>query len=231
MNIKKFLLSVIWTAGLVLSAEIQPAELLSLGLMELQSVPRLSGKEVTLNFYQAPAAVFIPTDNYEIHAEITAKEITPVVYVNYTIYADQKFIKGFRIRYNAAAFADAYYAKHRLHKGESVSADDFYILRTDIIRYARYLTVPYNDWMNRVLTADIGQDEPLFAWMLGVKQLVNAGDIVTLVVVGDGVTVRTKAKALQPGLLGDKIRVQVQNEKKRLLQAEITAAGECRVVL
>jgi flagella basal body P-ring formation protein FlgA len=45
------------------------------------------------------------------------------------------------------------------------------------------------------------------------------------------VTIKTAAKALQHGVLGDKILVQVQNDKKRVLQAEITGSGECKVIL
>ncbi|GBR73168.1 hypothetical protein NO1_0597, partial [Candidatus Termititenax aidoneus] len=65
----------------------------------------------------------------------------------------------------------------------------------------------------------------------GVKQLVNSGDIVSLSVSNGSVTIKTSAKALQHGLLGDKILVQVQNDKKRVLQAEITGSGECRLAL
>jgi flagella basal body P-ring formation protein FlgA len=153
------------------------------------------------------------------------------MYVKYLVYADEKLLKGFRIKYNAAVWADAYYANRHLAKGEEVTAADFYLRRTDILKYSHYLVESNVSWNERVLTAGLRPDEPLFAWMLSVKQLVNSGDIVALSVNSGSVTIKTTAKALQHGILGDKILVQVQNDKKRVLQAEITGSGECRVVL
>ncbi|GBR75562.1 flagellar biosynthesis protein FlgA [Candidatus Termititenax persephonae] len=231
MRVGIFFWIALLAAQFVGAAEILPHELLSLGLAELRTVPRFVDKEVTLNFYKVPDPIFVPTDNYTIRTKISAKEVTPVLYIEYEVYEDQTFLKGFRLRYNAAVYAEAYYAKRRLGKGTEVSAEDFYTARTDVLRYSRCVVAPYTDWDGHVLAIDLAQDEPLYASMLGAKQLVNAGDIITLVVISDTVTIKAKAKALQPGLLGDKIRVQMQNEKKRLLQAEITAPGECRITL
>jgi flagella basal body P-ring formation protein FlgA len=229
MFFKKNWLTVFLTAGFLWTAELPPAELLALGLREIQALPHFAGKEVTLNFAKAPPLISVETANYTLRAELQA--VAPSMYIKYTVSAGEKLLKGFRVKYSAAVWADAYYAGRHLAKGEEVTAEDFYLRRTDILKYSRYLVENGASWNARVMTARLRPDEPLFAWMLGVKQLVNSGDLVALLVNSGGVTIKTSAKALQHGLLGDKILVQVQNEKKRVLQAEITGSGECRVAL
>jgi flagella basal body P-ring formation protein FlgA len=228
MCFKKIGLVVFLTAGLF-TAELPPSELLELGLREIQALPRFANKEVTLNFARTPPRISVDTDDYTLKAELQA--VAPSMYIKYSVYAGENFLKGFRVKYNAAVWADAYYAGRHLTKGEEVAVEDFYLRRTDILKYSRYLVETDASWDKRVMTANLRPDEPLFAWMLGVKQLINSGDIVSLSVSDGGVTIKTTAKALQHGLLGDKILVQVQNEKKRVLQAEITGSGECKVAL
>jgi flagella basal body P-ring formation protein FlgA len=228
MRFKLFWLTICLAAGLW-AAEITPAELLAAGVREIQSLPRFADKEVSLNFVKIPETVVVDTENYTLKTEL--KEVAPSLYIRYSVYAGDKFLKGFRIKYNAVVWGDAYYAGRRLARGEEAFPEDFYLHRTDILRHSRYLVESGSEWTDKVLTADLKPDDPLFAWMLGLKYLVSSGEIITLEVLSDGVTIRAKAKALQAGLLGDKIRVQLQNEKKKVMQAEITGSGECRIRL
>ncbi|MDR1323526.1 MAG: flagellar basal body P-ring formation chaperone FlgA, partial [Candidatus Margulisbacteria bacterium] len=210
MRFKKFGLVVFLTAGLF-AAELPSAELLALGLREIQALPRFAGKEVTLNFAKAPPRVSVGTDNYTLKAELQA--VAPSMYIKYSVYSGEGFLKGFRVKYDAAVWADVYYADRHLAKGEEVTAEDFYLRRTDILKYSHYLVETGAVWDKRVMTANLRTDAPLFAWMLGIKQLINSGDIVALSVNSGSVTIKTAAKALQHGVLGDKILVQVQNDK------------------
>ncbi|MDR1452601.1 MAG: flagellar basal body P-ring formation chaperone FlgA [Candidatus Margulisbacteria bacterium] len=228
MFFKKTWPAVFLAAGLF-AAELPPAELLALGLREMQTLPRFTGKEVSLNFTRTPPVISVETANYTIRAEIRAA--APSMYIKYSVLAGEKLLKAFRVKYDAAVWADVYYADRHLVKGEEVAAEDFYLRRTDILKYSHYLVENGASWNARVMTTGLRPDEPLFAWMLSIKQLVNSGDIVALSVSSGSVTIKTAAKALQHGLLGDKIMVQVQNDKKRVLQAEITGSGECQIIL
>ena len=178
MFFKKKWLAVFWTVSFLFAAEVPPAELLELGLLEMQALPRFAGKEVTLNFAKAPPLISVETANYTIQAELQAA--APSMYIKYSVSAGGKLLKGFRVKYNAAVWADAYYARRHLAKGEEVTAEDFYLRRTDILKYSHYLVESGAAWAQRVMTAGMRPDEQLFAWMLSIKQLVNSGDIVAL---------------------------------------------------
>ncbi|MDR2431914.1 MAG: flagellar basal body P-ring formation chaperone FlgA [Candidatus Margulisbacteria bacterium] len=225
----RLLITAACLAAVIFSAEITPEKLLSLALDEIKSLPRFADKTVSLNFVKSPRAVAVSTDNYTIEAELSAKDLGPVFFVKYAIYTDGRFFRAFRLRCRAEAYADAYYARRTLRKGEPVTAEDFYPARTDILKHSRYLAEAGSLRGDIVLTAGLNAGDPLFVWMLGARRLVNAGDNVSLCVQGEGVVVRTTARSLQAGTLGDRIRVRLPND--RVLQVEITGEGECRMTL
>ncbi|GBR74848.1 hypothetical protein NO1_1953, partial [Candidatus Termititenax aidoneus] len=135
MCLKKISLAVFLAAGLF-AAEIPPSELLALGLREMQGLPRFAGKEVTLNFARTPPLVSVDTDDYTLKAELQA--VAPSMYIKYSVYSGENFLKGFRVKYDASVWADAYYASRHLAKGDEITAEDFYLRRTDILKYSHY---------------------------------------------------------------------------------------------
>jgi len=218
-------------ATVVFAAEISPETLLASGLAEIKAIPRYADKAVSLNFVKTPQPVQVDTEDYTLRAEVSAKELAPVFFIKYTISKNGEFVKAFRLRCRAEIWADGYYAKRHLRKGETVTLEDFYPARTDILRFSRRLAEVTEFRGEKVLTSDLASGEPLMTWMLGARQLVNAGDRVALYVINERVTVKTAAKALQAGVLGDRILVQLQNDRKRTLKSEIIGAGECRIVI
>jgi flagella basal body P-ring formation protein FlgA len=214
------------------AAEIQPAELTALGLREIKALPRFAAKEVELTLPPNTLPVPVSTENYTLKAQLSTKELGPTMYIKYSVYdLDQNFLKAFRIKCQVAVWDEAFYAKRMLYKGEEVRIEDFYPLRTDILKHSKYLAEPTVFRAEQILTADLRPDEPLFAWMLSVKKLINSGDRVALSVLHEGVSLQVESRALQAGVLGEKILVQVQNEKRRILKAEIIAPGKCQIEL
>lgn len=228
---KRFVLTAACLAAVIFSAEISPEVLLASGLKEIRSIPRYADKAVSLNFVKTPQPVQIDTEEYTLKTELSAKDLAPTLFIKYSIFHGEEFIKAFRVRCQVEVWADAYYARRRLAKGQSVTIADFYPARTDILRYSRYLAEAAEFRGERVLTADLASGEPLMAWMLSARQLVNVGDRVTLYVLSDGITVRTAGKALQAGVLGDKIMIQMPNDRRRTIKSEIIGEGECRIIL
>ena len=218
-------------ATVVFAAEISPETLLAGGLAEIKAIPRFADKAVSLNFVKTPPPVQIGTGNYTLKAELSARELAPVFFIKYSVFRGNEFVKAFRLRCRAEVWTDGYYARRRLTRGETVTLEDFYPARTDILRFSRHLAEITEFQGEKVLTTDLASGEPLMTWMLGARQLVNAGDRIALYVISEGVIVKTAGKALQAGTLGDRILVQLQNDRKRTLKSEITGAGECRIVL
>ena len=219
-------------AAVVFSAEIMPKELLNLGIKEIKSIQRYADKEVDLTFPKGMTPVKVDTENYTVKAELSSQELGSVVYIKYTISdPDDNFLKAFRVKANVSVWTNGLYARRTLYKGEEITREDFYPERTDILKYSRHLAEETVFREAQVMTTELRPGTPLFGWMLSVKKLVNSGDRVALVVKSDAVTVKVEAKALQGGVLDDKIMVQVQNAKRRTLQAKIIGPGECEVIM
>jgi flagella basal body P-ring formation protein FlgA len=230
--IRFWIITAAFLVAVVFSTEISVEELIDLGIREIKSIQRYAGKEVELTFPEGMTPVNVGTENYTIRAELSTRELGSIVYIRYMISDfEGNFIRGFRVRAEASVWTDALYARRTLYKGEEVTAEDFYLKRTDMLRYSRHLADETVFRDAQIITTNLRPGMPLFGWMLSVKRLINSGDHVNLTVKNEGVTLRLGARALQGGVLNDKILVQVQNARRRTMQARITGPGECEVIM
>ena len=118
-------------------------------------------------------------------------------------------------------------AARDLRRGQLIEAGDVQLAFANVDpNHALDPSLAVGQRLGRGLVAG---DAVLSRWLTA-PSVVSRGDALSLVVRSGGVQVRARAAALEPGAVGDSIRVRVDGSS-RVVHGTITAAGHVEVIL
>lgn len=112
-----------------------------------------------------------------------------------------------------------------LRRGEVLSAGD---LEEQIVAPEK---VPVDsireldDFVGKQMRYSVAKGRPVFHRDVAEPTVVGRGDLVELQVLGGGIVIRTAARTLQPGALGDLIMVETQEPRRRLMAKVLSGSA------
>jgi len=220
--------------GLVLisclaARELTVAELNKSLSLALRKMPALENKDCSVNALISDSqlqSIGLPTKNYTIDFILpAANQISSPAYYKMIVYQPYKDPTAYKIKFKVRIFDQVYYALRNLEAKEELNKNDLLIKKTNLLELSSQpLPIEYNT-DNKILLCKIKAGAPLLLWMISTKPLVNPGDTITVTMLYDTVSMKAPAKALQQGVIGDKIRVQLLKTKK-IFTAEIQEPGK-----
>lgn len=81
------------------------------------------------------------------------------------------------------------------------------------------------DFVGKQMRYSVAKGRPVFHRDVAEPTVVGRGDLVELQVLGGGIVVRTAARTLQPGALGDLIMVETQEPRRRLMAKVLSGSA------
>lgn len=141
---------------------------------------------------------------------------------NITISAQCDNKKKF-IQIHVAAVGNYIVAKKTINAGAVIDKDHIRIQSGRLDKLPSSVILNEVDVLNRIALRNINQDEPIKTTMLQNSWLVKAGQIIKVIIYGEGYEVSTSGKSLINAALNDKIRVKLNSNK--VVEGTLTHQG------
>ncbi|MWN31928.1 flagellar basal body P-ring formation protein FlgA [Gilliamella sp. Pra-s65] len=141
---------------------------------------------------------------------------------NITISAQCDNKKTF-IQMHVAVVGNYIVAKQSINAGAVISKDHIRIQSGRLDKLPSSVILNEVDVLNRIALRHINQDEPIKTTMLQNSWLVKAGQIIKVIIYGEGYEVSTSGKTLSNAVLNEKIRVKLNSNK--IVEGTLTQQG------
>jgi flagella basal body P-ring formation protein FlgA len=169
----------------------------------------------------------ISTDNYRLAYRLEGA-LAPRMYAHITV-AEGPELRTMRVPFLLTVYAPILHARADYARDTLVTANMFYLKTENIVERLDSVLFSEYRFEGQRLRARLGADQIVSRWMLMRDPVVQVGEIVSVVFRAEEVELRLQAEVLQPGFVGDKIRVRLRPTKK-IVSATILAPGIYEVV-
>lgn len=187
-----------------------------------------TGREAGIKQIILPKDILVPPDVSEIKAS-PAQSIRPGLMKFYMVAATPA---GEEVRFEVSARIDEWVnvptAKRYLPRGEMVGADDIVMARMNIATLANDAAHIPDEIIGKEVVADIQYGESFRKAKLDMPVLIESGAKVTLSYVSGVLEATATGFAMEPGVLGQQIKVRNESSKK-IITGKVLEAGRVGV--
>ncbi len=149
------------------------------------------------------------------------KDLSRIMYLPVTIVEDGVTQETLSCRFAVKVYDQIYHAKTDLAKSVPITAELLYLKETDVLEYAQQLIGKDFVFADKILVSALRADKPIAAWKFKKRPQVKVGETVEVIFLKDNIKIKSAAKVLQQGYIGDKIHVRVLSTGK-VFKAKIT---------
>jgi flagella basal body P-ring formation protein FlgA len=140
-------------------------------------------------------------------------------------------IKKVMVRAKVEVIRKVVAAARLIKKSASIEAADLKTDSRDVALLPQKYFVSVDALIGKGAKISIPENSTIFDWMVGAVPLVHRGDIVSLLALASGLTVKTTAQAQEDGLLGSEIKVKRADSPRKMITARVISSSEVEVKL
>lgn len=226
MKLWRLFLLILFSAATLAAAEISLTQINKAAALAIkQQYPEYAEQrveaEVSLKEYQKKFLVR-ESERIELVVNVPAKkDVSRLMYLPVTILENGLTQETLNCRFQIKIYNQIYHAKKDLEKGTPFTPELLYLKDIDVLEYAQQMIDQDFVFEDKILVSGLRAGQPIPGWKFKKKPQVTVGEVIEVVFFKDNIKIKSTAKVLQQGYIGDKIHVRVLNTGK-LFKAKIT---------
>lgn len=189
----------------------------------LEALSPLTNESTSLRITRIPATGFLPAGELRFSVEIPSR-LERNFYVPVTVSVGEEQVK-LQVSVAAVRLVSVVVPAHRVERGDLLGLADVTVRTIDAFDAPRGAYESTADVLGTAALRPLMPGIPLAAGMVQRPSVVQRGERVRLVSTFGALEVSVAAEAMEPGTLGQRIRVR-NTESRRIVTARVRGAGE-----
>ena len=165
----------------------------------------------------------LPTDSLTVYSTSSSPPRGSYP-VKFDIVRDGIIVKTISASARVALWADAYVARKKIRRGETIDTDDIFVERRDVTKYFHKIVQTTNSFSDARAKRTINAGSVIVSDMVEPIPMVSRGEEVLIRCDVGNMEITTTGIAREDGLRGDRIEVANKRTRKRIT-AEVESPG------